>query len=87
MNDYVSVPKEVLSAVKLELKRLSCKLVFISRYSLQPGDSYLYVVMAKRGFEPYPYIVWTYNANSGLSWGKYDLSFKSALEIFNKGVC
>ena len=87
MNDYTSVPKEVVSAVKSELKRLSCKLVFISRYSLQPGDSYLYVVLAQRGSDPYSYVVWMYNTSSGLAWGKYDLSFKSALEIFNKGVC
>ena len=85
--DYLPIPKDIESEVKIACKNQGTKLILVTRNTLHPDDSYLYVVLAKRldnKITRPPYVVWLYNSSvGGLGSGAYDLTLSQALQVFS----
>lgn len=77
-------PVKVQDAMKNELAKYKCRLVFSSRLNLYGDDAHLYVLVAVRDSEYMPcyeeYIVWYWNdSTKSLTNGTYGLVFPAAM--------
>lgn len=81
--DYLDVPQQVVKAVKEAAKKAGdYKVILVSRYSPNPADSHIYVVLTFCR-SARSYVTWLFNASVGsLEYGHYEMNFKTALFDF-----
>ena len=86
--DYMDVPEEVINGAKACCAENDAKLIFISRSTDSPWDSY-YLVLASRPIlnkiygNGNTYVTWIYNER-GLNAGSYGMSFQNAIRDFSE---
>lgn len=81
---YASIKIDIVSAV-LEYDK-KAEILLICRFSDNPKDNHLYLVMAKAGYCG-GYNTWIYNTSlGGLHEGHYDMNFVDALTDMSNRV-
>ena len=79
--NYTTIPDKIRKAIRQELKGVSTgyTIIQVCKYSRNPMDNYLWVVLGKGGYIE-GYAVWIYNSSTGgLHGGRYDMDYVPAL--------